>query len=254
MENRKFQNGDTVLHKDNHNTHYVVQDNYYGVNSAGRWVFVRSLDGKSDVFHEDEMIFVEKEKQQNIMENPTKEFLHNGLKKSDVVTLKGVKDCVFCIMSDIRSDLFFDCMNLDTKECKALHWSALEKINTPKKKISKQESIFTDNPKTRKSIPVYSGFIKYFPRAIAAVANLSYIGNQQHHPDKPLFWDKPKSSDHADAMMRHLIDDVVGKQRGEEMGDTEENPFASVREKVAVAWRAMAELEIELERKEKEGK
>ncbi len=77
----------------------------------------------------------------------------------------------------------------------------------------------------RKAIPVYSGFINYFPDAIAAVAQLSYEGNQQHHPDKPLHWDKSKSSDELDALMRHLLE-----------GDW-----------VAVAWRAMANLQRELE-------
>tara|TARA_R110002049_G_scaffold26532_1_gene92278 strand:- start:17299 stop:17742 length:444 start_codon:yes stop_codon:yes gene_type:complete len=76
----------------------------------------------------------------------------------------------------------------------------------------------------RKAHPVYSGFVKYFPHAIAAVSHLSYKGNQQHHPDKPLHWDKSKSADELDAMMRHVIDE-----------DWEQ-----------VAWRAMANLERKL--------
>ena len=76
----------------------------------------------------------------------------------------------------------------------------------------------------RKKFPIYSGFMCYFPHAIAAVANLSYKGNQQHHPDKPLHWDMDKSQDELDALMRHMID-----------GDWEQ-----------VAWRAMANLERKL--------
>ena len=76
----------------------------------------------------------------------------------------------------------------------------------------------------RKAHPVYSGFIKYFPHAIAAVSHLSYKGNQQHHPDKPLHWDMSKSADELDAMMRHVIDE-----------DWEQ-----------VAWRALANLERKL--------
>jgi hypothetical protein len=76
----------------------------------------------------------------------------------------------------------------------------------------------------RKAHPVYSGFIKYFPHAIAAVSHLSYKGNQQHHPDKPLHWDMSKSTDELDAMMRHVIDE-----------DWEQ-----------VAWRALANLERKL--------
>ena len=76
----------------------------------------------------------------------------------------------------------------------------------------------------RKTYPIFSGFITYFPHAIAKVAHLSYKGNLQHHPDKPLHWDMDKSSDELDALMRHMID-----------GDWEQ-----------VAWRALANLERKL--------
>lgn len=81
--------------------------------------------------------------------------------------------------------------------------------------------IFPSDAKERKTFPMYRGLIKYFPNALAAVANLSYRGNQQHHPDKPLHWDQDKSTDEADALIRHLIE-----------GDY-----------VAVAWRALALVE-----------
>ena len=78
----------------------------------------------------------------------------------------------------------------------------------------------------RKRIPVYTGFINYFPRAIAAVAKLSLIGGIQHgQTAETLHWDRSKSGDELDAMMRHVLD-----------GDWEQ-----------VAWRAMANLEKKLE-------
>ena len=58
----------------------------------------------------------------------------------------------------------------------------------------------------RKQMPVYSGVLKYFPDAIREVAKVSWVGNQQHHPDKPLHWDRAKSSDELDALARHLIE------------------------------------------------
>jgi hypothetical protein len=85
-------------------------------------------------------------------------------------------------------------------------------------------SLPTD-PKARKRIPIYSGCIAYFPDALAAVARLSLKGNEQHNPGKPLHWDRSKSGDELDAMMRHVID-----------GDWD-----------AVAWRALAHLQKELE-------
>lgn len=89
----------------------------------------------------------------------------------------------------------------------------------------------------RKNIPIYSGFIKYFPLAILDVAKLSKIANDQHNPGEPLHWAKEKSTDEPDAMMRHLIDYA----RGEEF-DTD-----GVLHITKVAWRAMAQLERFLE-------
>lgn len=95
----------------------------------------------------------------------------------------------------------------------------------------------------RKAIPVYSGFVKYFPRAMAAVAELSRVANDQHNPGQPLHWSKGKSTDHLDALMRHMLDKATGTKF-----DTDGQRHAT-----KTAWRAMAELEIELEREESEG-
>lgn len=95
------------------------------------------------------------------------------------------------------------------------------------------------DPKARKAIPVYSGFIKYFPRAICAVAELSRIGNDQHNPGKPLHWDRSKSGDEKDALMRHLIDQTID---GDQEADTDGVLHATKK-----AWRAMADLEKILE-------
>ena len=89
----------------------------------------------------------------------------------------------------------------------------------------------------RKGIPVYTGFIKYFPDAILAIAELSRIANDQHNPGEPVHWAKEKSTDEPDALMRHLIDDAKG----------EEFDSDGVRHLTKVAWRAMANLQRKLE-------
>ncbi len=93
------------------------------------------------------------------------------------------------------------------------------------------------DPKARKGIPIYSGFIKYFPRAIAAVAELSRKGNDQHNPGKPLHWDRAKSGDELDCLCRHMLDDALGVPV-----DTDDVLHAT-----KMAWRAMANLEKKLE-------
>ena len=58
----------------------------------------------------------------------------------------------------------------------------------------------------RKHRPVFSGVLRYFPDALAEVAFCSWVGNEQHNPGEPLHWNRPKSSDHLDALIRHLMD------------------------------------------------
>ena len=58
----------------------------------------------------------------------------------------------------------------------------------------------------RKSCPVSSGVLKYFPDAIKEVAYTSWVGNEQHNPGEHLHWAKEKSQDEDDAMVRHLMD------------------------------------------------
>lgn len=86
----------------------------------------------------------------------------------------------------------------------------------------------------RKERPVFSGVLKYFPDALLEVAKTSWAGNQQHHPDKPLHWDRSKSTDELDALTRHLI------QAG--TLDTD-----GIRHSAKVAWRALANLQKEIE-------
>lgn len=86
----------------------------------------------------------------------------------------------------------------------------------------------------RKTFPIATGCLDYFPDALAAVANLSWKGNHQHNPGQPLHWARGKSADEADTMMRHFV------QRGTLDSD-------GVRHSVKVAWRALALLQKEIE-------
>ena len=97
----------------------------------------------------------------------------------------------------------------------------------------------TEKAKKRKRTPVYSGVLKYFPDALQEVARASQAGNDQHHPDKELHWDKSKSYDHADALARHLLDAGTLDDDG-------------LRHSAKVAWRALAMLQIEIEREDRD--
>ena len=93
----------------------------------------------------------------------------------------------------------------------------------------------TTDPQVRKESPMARGLLDYFPKALAAVAHASKVGNDQHNPGEELHWAKEKSTDHADCIIRHMVD------RG--TFDTD-----GVAHSAKVAWRALALLETELER------
>ena len=94
--------------------------------------------------------------------------------------------------------------------------------------------LLPNDAKARKAHPVASGVLDYFPKALAAIAHVSFVGNEQHNPGEPLRWDRTKSTDEADALIRHFLErgkvDVDGLLHSAKM-----------------AWRALALLEKELE-------
>jgi hypothetical protein len=86
----------------------------------------------------------------------------------------------------------------------------------------------------RKAVPICTGVLDYFPLALAEVARVSKAGNDQHNPGMPLHWSKGKSTDHADCLVRHVL------ERGTIDTDGQ-------RHSAKAAWRALALLQTELE-------
>lgn len=86
----------------------------------------------------------------------------------------------------------------------------------------------------RKKYPMARGLLDYFPDALAEIAKVSYLGNEKHNPGEGMHHARGKSMDHADCIVRHLVG------RGGFDGD--------IRESAALAWRALALLQEELER------
>ena len=87
---------------------------------------------------------------------------------------------------------------------------------------------------SRKNAPMARGLLDYFPDALAEVAEVSRVGSEQHHPGTGIWWDKTKSADDPDCILRHLID------RGKR--DTD-----GTRHSAKVAWRALAMLQREID-------
>ena len=93
--------------------------------------------------------------------------------------------------------------------------------------------------KERKQIPIYSGFIAYFPDAIAAVAAHSFASNEQHNPGEPLHWARDKSTDQLDALARHLTELAVTDTLDEEIELLK-----------AIVWRGAAQLQLKCEERD----
>lgn len=90
----------------------------------------------------------------------------------------------------------------------------------------------------RKGMPIVRGCLDYFPDALLAVAEMSRIANEKHNPGQPMHWSKGKSDDHADCAVRHLM----------ERGNWDTTMSEPVRHSTAAAWRALANLQTEIER------
>lgn len=97
------------------------------------------------------------------------------------------------------------------------------------------ESPLPTGSEARKGVPLVTGLLDYFPAALAAVAALSKAGNDKHNPGEPLHHARSKSADHADSLVRHLVDrGLIDRDTGH-------------RHSTEVAWRALALLQEELE-------
>ena len=90
-----------------------------------------------------------------------------------------------------------------------------------------------EEAKRRKMTPMFSGCLAYFPDALAQVAQNSMVGHYQHNdPTEPMYWDRSKSADELDAIIRHLAD------HSKDPYDADGRLHLS-----KVAWRALAMLQ-----------
>ncbi len=87
------------------------------------------------------------------------------------------------------------------------------------------------DPAARKLLPIGTAVLDYFPLALAEVARVSLVGQRQHGT---VGWDRSKSTDEADALVRHFL------QRG---GRDVDGLLHSAK----LAWRALALLQKECE-------
>lgn len=100
--------------------------------------------------------------------------------------------------------------------------------------VPSRASILPSTSTERKKYPIATGVLDYFPDAIAAIANVSFVGNEQHNPGQHLHWAREKSTDQDDTCMRHFL------ERGTRDVDGQ-------RHTAKAAWRLLAILQLEIE-------
>lgn len=91
----------------------------------------------------------------------------------------------------------------------------------------------------RKEYPLFRGVLKYFPAALAGVANTSKKGNDKHNPGQDLHHARSKSQDHGDCIIRHLID-TADLLAALERSDSKVTQLDVLNEVNQLAWRALA--------------
>ena len=86
----------------------------------------------------------------------------------------------------------------------------------------------------RKRIPIVTGLLDYFPDALIAVAEVSFVGNEKHNPGEPLHWARGKGGNNIDEAGRHIV------ERGKVDDD-------GLRHLAKAGWRILAALQLEIE-------
>lgn len=109
----------------------------------------------------------------------------------------------------------------------------------------------------RKSFPLLTFLTSYFPDAIEALVRLCIQGNKQHDIDRPklnpfymegdrIAWDRSKSTEELETLMRHLWDHTRAKRAGVD-GQGFLYDADGILHIVKVAWRACAEAQKTIE-------
>lgn len=137
----------------------------------------------------------------------------------------------------------------------------MQKDNPPMCVTSREKNCGLPESAIRKMQPVGTIVTQYFPDALLAVAAVAYVGNEKHNPGEPLHWARGKSDDHLDCDVRHVIDanrsNDVTRQRAMERNmpppewdvtTLKDGRSFAVLHLAQHAWRALALLQLEVER------
>lgn len=107
------------------------------------------------------------------------------------------------------------------------------KTGSPARSAQPLQMTLPTDSQERKEYPLFRGVLRYFPAALAGVARISKIGNDKHNPGSELHHARGKSTDHADCILRHMMD-------LEDLRERAASPEEILSEASSIAWRALA--------------
>lgn len=130
------------------------------------------------------------------------------MKKGDNVICKEYADMQFTkgkiyTVKDCSNDIVF--VELDDRGSTTNGWDKSKFDTVSTTHFFETPELKDKDSSERKGEPMYSGVLRYFPDALAAVSRVSKAGNDKHNPGEPLHWSRGKSNDHLDCLTRHII-------------------------------------------------
>jgi dATP/dGTP diphosphohydrolase len=117
-------------------------------------------------------------------------------------------------------------------------------------------SILPANDKERKNLPIFKLISGYFPKALREVTRVAVANNVRYNPDrKPadINWNRGKSTDQLGSLFRHILEaehGLVFEDLPPEVQAACGPGFERVYVLAEAAWRALAALELEIEKQE----
>lgn len=116
-------------------------------------------------------------------------------------------------------------------------------------------SLFPDNDKVRKMLPIFKYLTRYFPKAHREVTKVCVVNNVRYNPGRSpadINWNRGKSPDQLGSAFRHMAEaEVDGKVFEDVPKDIAEiTGIEKVYVLAEAMWRLGAELELTIEREE----
>jgi hypothetical protein len=111
--------------------------------------------------------------------------------------------------------------------------------------------------KARKMLPMFKQVARYFPKALREITKVSVVNNVRYNPDRApadINWSRGKSTDQLGSAFHHMLEHEVDGKVFEAVPEAaaKVTGINQVYILAEAAWRVLAELELTIEKVERE--